>query len=120
MCIRLKLVVRICELEVNENERKLIFSRRFSILLNFSIGKNSAQTDEEKQRERQRNEREIKHAELEAQHLKVIGSNFHPYHNEFHVEHFCDVFFVLAFVYVRKSSFVYDNRKSVKHVKPAY
>lgn len=36
-----------------------------------SIGKNSAQTDEEKQRERQRNERELKHAELEAQHLKV-------------------------------------------------
>lgn len=35
-------------------------------------GKNSAQTDEEKQRERQRNERELKHAELEAQHLKVI------------------------------------------------
>lgn len=37
----------------------------------FVIDKNSAQTDEEKQRERQRNEREIKHAELEAQHFKV-------------------------------------------------
>lgn len=43
----------------------------FSIQYENSIGKNSAQTDEEKQRERQRNERELKHAELEAQHLKV-------------------------------------------------
>lgn len=34
-------------------------------------GKNTAQTDEEKQRERQRNEREQKNAEVEAQHLKV-------------------------------------------------
>lgn len=40
-------------------------------VLNRVIGKNTAQTDEEKQRERQRNERELKHAELEAQHLKV-------------------------------------------------
>lgn len=36
-----------------------------------STGKNSAQTDEEKQRERQRNEREQKNAELEALHIKV-------------------------------------------------
>lgn len=33
--------------------------------------KNTAQTDEEKQRERQRNEREIKNAEIEAQNIKV-------------------------------------------------
>lgn len=33
--------------------------------------KNSAQTDEEKQRERQRNERELKNAEIEAQNIKV-------------------------------------------------
>lgn len=35
------------------------------------LDKNTAQTDEEKQRERQRNEREQKNAEVEAQHLKV-------------------------------------------------
>lgn len=35
------------------------------------LDKNSAQTDEEKQRERQRNEREQQKAELEAQHNKV-------------------------------------------------
>lgn len=40
-------------------------------------GKNSAQTDEEKQRERQRNEREQKHAELEAQHIKVSLPSWH-------------------------------------------
>ena len=34
-------------------------------------GKNTAQTDEEKQRERQRNEREQKNAEIEAQNIKV-------------------------------------------------
>lgn len=44
------------------------FNKTFAL---YSIGKNSAQTDEEKQRERQRNERELKHAELEAQQLKV-------------------------------------------------
>lgn len=74
-----KLVIRICELEIIENDQKktkLILSRRFFILLNFAIGKNSAQTDEEKQRERQRNERELKHAELEAQHLKVYSQLF--------------------------------------------
>lgn len=37
-----------------------------------TTGKNTAQTDEEKQRERQRNEREQKNAEIEAQHIKVM------------------------------------------------
>lgn len=38
--------------------------------------KNTAQTDEEKQRERQRNEREQKNAELEAQQIKVSAGQF--------------------------------------------
>lgn len=44
----------------------------------YSTGKNSAQTDEEKQRERQRNEREQKNAELEALHIKVSYVFFSP------------------------------------------
>lgn len=44
----------------------------FYIESSFHIqDKNTAQTDEEKQRERQRNEREIKNAEQEAQNIKV-------------------------------------------------
>lgn len=38
---------------------------------NFISDSKSAQTDEEKQRERQRNEREIKQAEIEAHNIKV-------------------------------------------------
>lgn len=72
MCYKYKLVIRIFELEMIENEKKIWFYRHDSLYsIKFVIGKNSAQTDEEKQRERQRNERELKHAELEAQHLKV-------------------------------------------------
>lgn len=45
---------------------------------NEFLGKNSAQTDEEKQRERQRNEREQKNAELEALHIKVCIGVMYP------------------------------------------
>lgn len=57
----------------DSNISALISSRLspISVYKLYNLDKNSAQTDEEKQRERQRNEREIKHAEQEAQHLKV-------------------------------------------------
>lgn len=57
------------ELDFADPEQDPIVSKW--ILCLHSTGKNSAQTDEEKQRERQRNEREQKNAELEALHIKV-------------------------------------------------
>lgn len=50
------------------------WSRDSILIYLHPTGKNSAQTDEEKQRERQRNEREQKNAELEALHIKVSYS----------------------------------------------
>lgn len=68
MCVRMCVSHFLTEIR----SHKLILSRFYSLsLYSNAIGKNTAQTDEEKQRERQRNERELKHAELEAQHLKV-------------------------------------------------
>lgn len=57
-------------LSINDSVRYIHLLQFFLIHI-FFPDKNSAQTDEEKQRERQRNERELKHAELEAQHFKV-------------------------------------------------
>lgn len=76
MCVA---VYRIFD-KTNENVISSTANKCFFFPFNtkISIGKNSAQTDEEKQRERQRNERELKHAELEAQHLKVIPTILSP------------------------------------------
>lgn len=56
---------------MNESIKFNFIAKILCFIKSRNTGKNSAQTDEEKQRERQRNERELKHAELEAQHLKV-------------------------------------------------
>lgn len=76
VCVSLGVSVCVCvtvfHISDRTNETVFFFHPKIVFLqCENSIGKNSAQTDEEKQRERQRNERELKHAELEAQHLKV-------------------------------------------------
>lgn len=72
VCVFGCICVTVFHISDRTNETVFFFHPKIVFLqCENSIGKNSAQTDEEKQRERQRNERELKHAELEAQHLKV-------------------------------------------------